>query len=60
MKNFMKTFMIYGCVILTIGLLIGNALKASGFKPEVHIAYSYNKPVVEVHYETERKEVIDF
>lgn len=60
MKNTIKTIVTYLVVVITLGLLLGNALKASGFKPEIHIAYTYNKPVVEVHYEEERKEVLDF
>lgn len=60
MKDTIKTVITFLTVVITIGLLLGNALKAAGFKPEVHIAYTYNKPVVEVHYEEERREVLDF
>lgn len=60
MKETIKTVITFLTVVITIGLLLGNALKASGFKPEVHIAFSYNKPVVEVHYEETRTEVCNF
>lgn len=60
MRNTIKTVVTFLFVVITMGILLGNALKAAGFKPEVKIAFTYSKPVVEVHYEETRTEVLDF